>query len=351
MKVLSGPNRKAFQDGSGRLDLARAIASKDNPLTPRVLVNRVWLHHFGQGLVNTPSDFGLRSEPPTHPELLDFLAGEFVGNGWSIKALHRTIMLSNTYQQRSENNPAYLERDPTNRLLWKFTRQRLDFEEMRDALLAVSGRLDLTIGGRSVPIAEPPYSTRRAVYGFIDRQNLDGIFRTFDFASPDATSPRRFVTTVPQQALFLMNSPFVVEQARHLAEDIEAQASDPAERVRLFYRRVLGRSPEEREIVLAQRFLQQQADKGVPPPTWQYGWGRFDESTKRVTAFEAFPHWTGKRLAVQCEAPRSEAELLAPLGGWWSHGPARTRRDSPLDGTSRRRDRDRGDTRSRREGW
>jgi hypothetical protein len=128
LEVLSGPNRKPFQKGSGRLELAEAIASRDNPLTARVLVNRVWLHHFGSALVATPSDFGLRSDPPTHPELLDYLAARFMDEGWSIKKLHRLIMLSGAYQQSSENNAACAKVDPNNQLLWRMNRQRLEFE-------------------------------------------------------------------------------------------------------------------------------------------------------------------------------------------------------------------------------
>jgi hypothetical protein len=273
LRVLAGPEAAPFPQGSGRLDLARAIADPRNPLTARVLVNRVWHWHFGKGLVATPSDFGLRSDPPTHPELLDFLASEFVASGWSIKSLHRRIMVSGTYQQRSDPRPAALERDPENRLLWRFSPQRLDFEAMRDSILAVSGTVDPAIGGRPVPITEPPFPTRRTVYGFIDRQNLDGLYRTFDFAVPDATSPRRFVTTVPQQALFLMNSPFLHEQARRLAASVRQEAlagssaatpttpgPDSAGGVRRLYRRVLGRPPEPDELALAVQFLRRQAD-------------------------------------------------------------------------------------------
>src|SRR5262249_42157850 len=163
--------------------------------TARVLVNRVWLHHFGRGLVRTPGDFGLRGEPPTHPELLDDLAWSFIDGGWSIKKLHKAILMSATYQQSCEPLTPILSTrrrgqgegatDPDNRLLSHQNRQRLDFESLRDSLLWASGRLDLKVGGAPVEIATPPFSTRRSVYGFIDRQNLPGLFRTFDFASPD----------------------------------------------------------------------------------------------------------------------------------------------------------------------
>src|SRR5262249_31542112 len=163
-----------------------------------------WLWHFGKGLVGTPSDFGLRSDPPSHPELLDHLAAEFIASGWSIKSLHRRIMLSSTYQQQAAPRPEAIGRDPQNMLLWRFNRQRLDFESLRDSVLVVAGTLGPGFGGPSSEIESPAFASRRTLYGLIDRQNLDGVYRTFDFAVPDATSPRRFVTTVPQQALFLM---------------------------------------------------------------------------------------------------------------------------------------------------
>ena len=217
LKVASGPDRPNFTDGSGRLELAKAITRKDNPLTARVMVNRIWMHHFGNGLVATPADFGTRSDPPSHPELLDFLASQFSENGWSVKKMHRMILLSRAYQQRSDDRPEGRAADPQDRLLWKQNRRRLDFEAMRDALLAASGKLGRKVGGRPVPLDQEPFTARRTSYGFIDRQNLDGVYRTFDFASPDTTTARRFTTIVPQQALYLMNGPFVAEQAMALA--------------------------------------------------------------------------------------------------------------------------------------
>ncbi len=255
LKVLSNPERTPFATGSGRLDLARAIADPRNPLTARVFVNRVWMWHFGKGLVPTPSDFGLRGDPPSHPELLDTLAVEFMAHGWSLKWLHRLIMTSSVYQQASESRSAELERDPENRLLWRFNRQRLDFESMRDAMLAVSGMLDQKMGGPTTAIVDPPFSGRRTLYGFIDRQNLDGLYRSFDFAIPDATSPKRFVTTVPQQALFLMNGPFVLEQAARLAETVDPRA-DANQGIRTLYLRVLARPPENDELTLAAAFIE-----------------------------------------------------------------------------------------------
>src|SRR5204862_5826437 len=172
LEVLSEPDRPPFTNGSGRLELARAIASRDNPLTARVYVNRVWLHHFGEGLVSTPGDFGVRTEPPLHRALLDYLAATFLENGWSTKYLHRLIVLSATYQQSSDAPPASVKADPDNRLVARMNRQRLDFEAMRDTVLALGGRLDLTLGGIPVELHTEPFATRRTIYGLIDRQNL-----------------------------------------------------------------------------------------------------------------------------------------------------------------------------------
>jgi len=254
---LAGDKRQPFKQGSGRLELAQAIASKDNPLTARVLVNRVWLHHFGVGLVRTPSDFGTRSDPPSHPELLDYLAWRFMHDGWSLKKLHRLIVLSSTYQQSSDDNPAARSKDPENMLLWRMNRQRLDYEALRDALLAVAGSLDEKLGGPAVELAQQPFVTRRTIYGFVDRQNLPGQMRIFDFANPDTHSPQRHTTTVPQQALFLMNSPFVVEQARKLLHrpDVESRTTH-AERIAYLYQVLFGRDASVDEVILGERFLQ-----------------------------------------------------------------------------------------------
>ena len=225
LAILDGAERKPFRDGGGRLELARAIASRDNPLTARALVNRVWMHHFGTPLVATPGDFGLRSEPPTHPELLDHLAARFMDGGWSIKALHRRIMLSSTYQQKSDDRPEARALDPENTLYWRMNRRRLDFEATRDSLLAVSGRLDHAIGGPPMPGLTGATANRRTLYGFVDRLNLPGLYRTFDFPDPSTTSPRRDQTTVAPQALFLMNHPFVIDAARAILARPEIAAA------------------------------------------------------------------------------------------------------------------------------
>ncbi len=152
LEVLSGTNRPKFRDGSGRLELANAIASKSNPLTARVMVNRVWQHHFGDGFVSTPDDLGNQSAPPTHPELLDWLANRFMNDGWSIKKLHKLILMSATWQQSSRNNPQFAEKDPFNHLLWRANVRRLEFEPLRDSILFIGGTLDLTMGGHPVDL-------------------------------------------------------------------------------------------------------------------------------------------------------------------------------------------------------
>jgi hypothetical protein len=314
LAVVAGDERQPFQRGSGRLELAQAIASPDNPLTARVLVNRVWSYHFGAGLVRTASDFGARSDPPSHPELLDFLSRRFIDEGWSIKNLHRLILNSSVYQQESRHRPEAAAVDPENLLLWKMNRQRLDFEAQRDATLAAAGRLDLTIGGPSVKLTERPFPQRRTIYAFIDRQNLPNMFRTFDFATPDTHSPQRFATTVPQQALFLMNSPFLIEQAEHLAARSQTgPASESRDRVRALYRLALGREPTADENALGLGFVTSEVSADgtneFSGDSWRYGYGEVDESSGRTREFTRFPHWSGSTW-------QGGDQLPDPLIGW-----------------------------------
>jgi cytochrome c553 len=258
LAILAGDKRQPFTRGSGRLELARAIASRDNPLTARVMVNRVWLHHFGAGLVTTPDDFGLRSDPPSHPELLDYFAWRFMHDGWSLKKLHRLLMLSSVYQQKSDDDLRYEKLDPDNRLLAKANRRRLDFESTRDTLLFVAGNLDSSFGGRPVDLLkqrEGNYPNRRTVYGLVDRNDLSALFRTFDFANPDITTAQRDATTVPQQALFFLNSPFVMEQAAKMVNRPAFQQLEEPKRVRDLYQRVYQRDASAKEIQLGLRFL------------------------------------------------------------------------------------------------
>ena len=264
-------NRELFHTGSGRRDLVEAIVDPDNPLTARVIVNRVWMHHFGEPLVETPSDFGVTTPRPRHHALLDHLASELIAGGWSLKALHRKIVTSATYRQRGDLRPEYADTDPENTLWYRANRRRLDFESLRDGILATSGNLDdATVGGRPVTITDSPTPPRRTLYAFIDRQNLPGVFRTFDFANPDLHSPRRHETAVPQQALFMMNSPMVIAQARRLVNSSGfAQAGSTTEKVRWLYRRVLARDPTANEIDRATTFFDGRSEN-APPPWDQY---------------------------------------------------------------------------------
>ncbi|MSU35712.1 MAG: DUF1553 domain-containing protein [Pedosphaera sp.] len=310
LQILSGENRQPFKNGSGRLELARAIATRDNPLTARVMANRVWLHHFGEGLARTPDDFGTRSDPPTHPELLDYLAWQFVEDGWSLKKLHRRIMLSSVYQQSSEDNPRFAQIDPDNRFLWQMNRRRLDFEALRDTLLAIGGKLDLTLGGPSVRLNAEPYSRRRSVYGYIDRSNLPNLLVAFDFANPDLTTGKRDNTIVPQQALFMMNSPLVVEQARELVrrEDFRSQSRNE-ERLRLLYQLIYQRTPTPVEMKLALDYLggesaTTQATSGQS--AWEYGYGEFDPASKRLKQFVLMSSFSGKSWQPGTKAGNSQ---------------------------------------------
>jgi Protein of unknown function (DUF1553) len=256
LTILAGTKQTPFAHGGGRIDLAKAITASDNPLTSRVMVNRIWMHHFGEPLVQTPSDFGNRSSPPSHPELLDYLAWTFKERAWSLKRLHRMIVLSSTYRQSSFDRPECRQKDPDNKYLWRMPRRRLDLEAMRDSLLAVSGKLDRTVGGRPVDIVGNPKNGRRTIYGLVDRQSLPGLYRSFDFASPDQSAERRPSTTVPQQALFGMNSPFLIEQARALTGHPDLAKEMTAEgRIRALYRLVLARQPEAVELAMGVRFL------------------------------------------------------------------------------------------------
>ena len=256
LSALGGSDDKPFTQGSGRLELARAIADPENPLTARVIVNRVWQHHFGAPLVSTPSDFGRRSAPPSHPELLDWLATELIRSGWSLKALHRQILLSSTWRQSSLDRAECRRVDPENRLLWRAHRRRLELEPYRDTFLAVSGRLDPTVGGRPVDAAEDPECRRRTIYGLVDRKDVPPLYRAFDFPSPEQSTGERPLTTVPQAALFNLNSPFIATQVRSLMmRPVIASAADGEDRVRALYRVVFAREPSDEEVELALAFI------------------------------------------------------------------------------------------------
>ena len=248
--ILQEGAPKHFTNGSGRLELAEGIADPANPLTARVIVNRIWLHHFGRGIVETPSNFGNMGARPSNQELLDYLAARLVESGWSLKSVHREIMLSAAYQRSSEDIAANQAVDPDNRLLWRANWQRMDAETLRDSLLYVAGNLDMQAGGPPAPLTDKNH--RRSVYGFVSRRKLDPMLALFDFPNPNNTSEQRVVTNVPLQRLYMMNSAFVEQQAAGLAKRL---SGDDAERVRQAYRLLYGRQPSAEESQLGLAFV------------------------------------------------------------------------------------------------
>lgn len=253
LSVLCPAEPQPFQRGKERLELAEAIASPANPLAARVIVNRVWQQHFGYGIVRTPSNFGSQGDRPSHPELLDYLAGMFVREGWSLKKLHREIMITATYALSDEPSVRNYAEDPDNRLLWRYNRRRLDAESLRDSLLYVSGKLDLHVGGPAVRLDKA--NNRRTVYGHVSRRQLDPMLALFDFPNPNSTSEQRLQTTVPLQKLFFMNSPFVIDQSKALADRVTSSAASKDERITAAYRFVLQRDPTREERKLALEFI------------------------------------------------------------------------------------------------
>jgi hypothetical protein len=267
LQVLAKPGAEPAKDFT-RLDLAKAIATKDNPLTARVFVNRVWAWHFGRGLVDTPSNFGVQGGRPSHPELLDWLAVGFVEHGWSMKWLHRQIMLSATYQLAAEPHAGNTTIDAANVYLWRGERRRLDVEAWRDSLLAVSGNLDETIGGPTFDLRDAN-AKRRTVYAKVSRHELDGLLRLFDFPDANVTADRRTVTTVPQQQLFALNSEFMVNQARAFAARVEKLGTTDEARVDAAYRLAFNRPPASEEVALALAFLRQPTTADDRLTRWQ----------------------------------------------------------------------------------
>ena len=300
-----------FANGSGRLELAKALTSEGNPVAARVMVNRVWQRLFGEGLVRTPSDFGIRGDLPTHPELLDSLAADFRKDGWSTKRLIRRIVLSETYRQSSADRAEARQKDPENKLLWRMPRRRLDFEALRDSILAVAGRLDGSIGGQPISLVATPADPRRTIYSIIERERPLALLKTFDVADPEQHSPQRYQTTVPQQGLFLLNSPFVGEMA-------QAVAADSKDVVDL-YRRVLNRAPTAREAERAAAFWNAPAPlEGEPGEgPWRYGTAGLNPEAGTVAGFNPFRFFTGKawqNASAGVDAVTGTAKLTATGG-------------------------------------
>ena len=278
LQILSEGEPPPFQKGSGRLELAEAIADRRNPLTARVMANRLWLHHFGRGIVGTASNFGQLGDRPTHPRLLDYLGSRLISSGWSLKSLHREIMLSAAYALSSAQSDRNADLDPGNRLYWRANRRRLDAEALRDSLLFVSGKLNPALGGRPLwltqnlawrkgPDGEPDKysqpaewiltdSNRRTLYGFVSRRRPDQTMTLFDFPNPTAISETRFETSTPLQRLFFLNSAFLTRLSEALVARLDSGGGDPA-RIRQIYRILFGRDPTAEELRLGRRFLRE----------------------------------------------------------------------------------------------
>jgi hypothetical protein len=273
LEALAGAEPLPIKNGSGRLELARQITDPSlNPLLPRVMVNRVWHHLFGRGIVASVDNFGVMGEVPTHPELLDFLAEQFVQEGWSIKKLIRTLVLTNTYQMSSQPMPDADLADPQDLLLHRMRVRRLEGEAIRDALLAVSGRLDLRMYGRAIPVNLTPFldgrgrpesgpldgDGRRSLYLAVRRNFLSPLLLTFDTPIPFSTVGRRAVSNVPAQALILMNDPFVHQQAELWARRVLAQPANSADRITRMDVDAFSRPPSESELMTCREFLERQ---------------------------------------------------------------------------------------------
>jgi len=278
------------KDKSGRLQLAQAIANKNNPLTARVIVNRVWAWHFGEGIVATPSDFGFRGDKPTNQALLDHLAAWFMENGWSFKKLHKHLMLAAAYQRAD------------------FPLRPLDLEPFRDTLLAVTGRLKPDLGGKPEKIDA---SVRRTVYGFVDRKTQPSLYRSFDFPDPNFSAPKRSRTALTPRALILMNSPLLTDSAKQLATTLTKDLPDDNSRIEELYRRVFQRQPTDKEMQRAHDYLAAYPKDDVVHPEsldWQYGFGEFDPAAKQVKTFANLAQFDGKAF-------KGSGVMLDAMGG------------------------------------
>jgi hypothetical protein len=295
---------REFKIGSGRLELAQAIIDPQNPLTARVIVNRVWGYHFGHGLVETSSDFGLRSEKPAHLQLLDSLAAEFIQDGWDLKKLHRKLLLSACFAQASNRAEgrafdAARELDPNNQLLWRMNPRRLAFEEFNDSLMMASNAIDREMAGKPVQLFDQPFPSKRTLYALVDRQYLPATLRVFDFANPDLHVSQRAETTVPQQALFLMNHPLVLQRAAELSKMVRQEPTTAEQAIKAMFQLALQRWPTEPELADALQLVQEQeTPESLPaiPETqrdWQYGFAQLDETNQCTVGFTALPHFNG----------------------------------------------------------
>ena len=259
LTVLSRLEPQPFQNGSGRLELAECIASSDNPLTARVLVNRVWTRLIGRPLVGTPSNFGSLGDRPSHPELLDDLSVRFMEHGWSLKWLCREIVMSATYRQSSQPNQAGVSTNEANTLLWRMNRKRLTVEQWRDSILSAAGKIDSVVGGKSIDPSEP-LAQRRTLYSFASRLKLNPMLALFDYPDPNVHSERRVTTTTPTQKLFMLNSPFMVEQASALTKRLEDETNSYEQLIERAYMLLFSRHPSMEELQIGKGYLDVEVD-------------------------------------------------------------------------------------------
>ena len=322
LTALRDSDDKPFRDGSGRKHLALKLSSSDNPLTARVFVNRVWMHLIGVPIIDSTSDFGVRTEPTALTPILDELAVDF-SRDWSVKRLVQRIVRSRIYAQSSiPSQSEALTIDPENRYAARGQRRRRDFESLRDSLLMTSGHLDCRIGGPSVEIHLKSPVPRRTLYAKIDRQNLPSLFRTFDFASPDAHTPKRLATTVPQQALFLLNHPQVGRLANSVADRIRWQNSTPSQQVNQLFQQILQRAPTADESEHCVTFLMspatEQNSQFDPRRAWRYGTTAVNDQS-RVDDFQAFKVFNGSTWQDTDELPAKTELAYASLGSENGH--------------------------------
>jgi hypothetical protein len=264
-EVFELVNDQSYTNGSGRYNLALDIINTNNPLTARVIVNRIWQGHFGEGFVKTPDDFGTQTESPEYLLLMDYLSNYLIKNNWSLKSLHRLILNSSVYKQSYDNDPKKSVIDPFNKLMWRKNLYRLSFEELRDSYLLVSGELSLKMGGPSEDIFPRSsrdtnfvYSTRRTIYGLIDRNRLSDVMITFDFATPEMTTGKRFKTTVPKQSLFLMNNKFVINQAQSIINKKEiSDVISSTEKITRLYDLLFQRNPSPIELSVGLNYVEE----------------------------------------------------------------------------------------------
>ncbi|MFM7864373.1 MAG: DUF1553 domain-containing protein, partial [Planctomycetaceae bacterium] len=271
--VLSPDVPRQLNTGSGRLQLAEAITTEAAPLLARVIVNRIWDAYFGAGLVRTPSDFGIQGDRPTHPELLEYLSGQLVSRGWDLKWLQREILLSSVWRQKSVWREAADAVDPENRLLWRVSHRRLDFEMWRDAALAAAGVLDRTVGGPGQSI-DDAQAFRRSLYLVVAREELHPVLRMHDFPEASSHSPRREPTTTPLQQLYFLNSAWVEARALQVRDRLQTFSGE--ERVRQAYALLLARQPDAEEIRVGLEFTAAQAaGSGGTPESEQAAWAEY----------------------------------------------------------------------------